>query len=220
MALFTYAQNKLIDFVLRQQAWTPPSVAYVGLILATKGYHATSTAYSSGDTVMPIGGNGRLYKCTTGGTTAGSAPTWPTTPGGTVSDGGAVWTEQSLAIEQGTFDEVSTSGTNYARVRVPGAGSLSLSAGFSGTASSSDTLASAGTSGTTYNLAAITYGVPSANWGGAGGGVIFGYFIADALTAGNPYLWFALNTPKTVNNGDPAPAFATAALNVNFGYDA
>jgi hypothetical protein len=49
-------------------------------------------AKSSGDYVKPSTRNGYVYKCTTAGTTAGTEPTWPTTPGNTVTDGGAVWT--------------------------------------------------------------------------------------------------------------------------------
>ncbi len=52
-----------------------------------------STAYSVGDIVVPTatGENGFTYKCTAAGTSASSAPTWPTTISGTVSDGGVDW---------------------------------------------------------------------------------------------------------------------------------
>lgn len=52
-----------------------------------------STAYALGQFVRPTAGNGRRYACTTAGTTGGTEPTWPTSAGGTVNDGGAVWTE-------------------------------------------------------------------------------------------------------------------------------
>lgn len=55
------------------------------------GTRANSTAYSVGQIATP--GNGHWYMVTTAGTTGGSAPTWPTTDGGTVSDGTATWTE-------------------------------------------------------------------------------------------------------------------------------
>lgn len=53
-----------------------------------------TTAYSDGDRAKPTSGNlnGFFYEATTAGTSAGSEPTWPTTIGGTVTDGTVVWT--------------------------------------------------------------------------------------------------------------------------------
>ena len=53
---------------------------------------AASTAYALGDVVQPTTRNGYNYECTTAGTSGGSEPAWPTTPGNTVNDGAAVWT--------------------------------------------------------------------------------------------------------------------------------
>lgn len=200
-ALCDYAENKLIDWLKRGQTVTPPATWYYGLIVATRGYSNSirSTAISSGDTVIPATPNGRIYKCTTAGTTGSGEPTWPTTAGGTVSDGTAVWTEQTTAMEAGTFSEVT--GGSYARVGV--ASSL---ANFAGTQSAGSTTASSGTGGTTSNNGTITFPAPTANWG-----VIFGMFSADAVSAGNIWDYGALTTPKTVNNADPAPSFAAAA---------
>jgi len=50
-----------------------------------------STVYAKGDIVAPTTPNGYLYRCTVGGTTAASEPTWPTTFGNTVVDNGATW---------------------------------------------------------------------------------------------------------------------------------
>lgn len=52
---------------------------------------ANSTAYALGDVVRPASGNGFLYKCVAAGTSAGSIPTYPTTYGATVVDGGVTW---------------------------------------------------------------------------------------------------------------------------------
>lgn len=51
-----------------------------------------STAYSLGDAVRPTTRNGYAYECTVAGTSGGSEPTWPTTPGNTVVDGTVTWT--------------------------------------------------------------------------------------------------------------------------------
>lgn len=52
---------------------------------------ANSTAYTVGDVVRPATGNGFVYQATSAGTTAGSIPTYPTTIGQTVADGGVTW---------------------------------------------------------------------------------------------------------------------------------
>lgn len=95
-------------------------------------------------------------------------------------------------------------GGAYARVAVTSA----LTA-WAGTQAAASTVASSGTSGTTSNNAAVTFPAPTANWG-----VVTGFGIFDAATAGNLLIWGALTTNKTVNNGDPAPSFAAAALSL------
>lgn len=95
-------------------------------------------------------------------------------------------------------------GGAYARVAVTSA----LTA-WAGTQGAGTTVASSGTTGTTSNNAAVTFPAPTANWG-----VVTGFGIFDAATAGNLLIWGALTTNKTVNNGDPAPSFAAAALSL------
>ena len=51
-----------------------------------------STAYAVGDRCTPSTLNSHTYECTTAGTSDTTEPTWPTTNGDTVTDGGAVWT--------------------------------------------------------------------------------------------------------------------------------
>lgn len=71
---------------------------------------AASAAKSVNDIVRPATHNGYRYKCTVGGTTGGSQPTWPTTIGQTVVDGTVTWrceselndiTDVRLATTQG-----------------------------------------------------------------------------------------------------------------------
>ena len=58
---------------------------------------AASTAYSVGalrrQLATPSVNNERVFRCTTAGTSGGSAPSWNLTQGGTTNDGTAVWTE-------------------------------------------------------------------------------------------------------------------------------
>lgn len=210
-----FLENTLVDVLLRGQSatinsktlsWSAAPTFYVGLIVSTRGYSSSvrSTAVALNDTVIPATPNGRIYKCTTAGTTGASEPTWTTAAGGTVSDGTAVWTEQTTSMEAGTFTEVS--GGSYARASV--AASL---ANFAGTQSAGSTTASTGTAGQTSNNAAIAFAAPSANWG-----LIFGHFISDAASAGNAICYAALTTPKSVNSGDAAPQFNAGNMTIAF----
>ena len=95
------------------------------------------------------------------------------------------------------------SGNGYTRASV-----TSSLANWAGTQSAGSTAASSGTNGTTSNNNAITFPAPSGgNWG-----VITGFGIFDAATAGNLIIYGALTSSKTINNGDSAPSFAAGAL--------
>lgn len=210
-----FLENTLVDVLFRAQSatinaktlsWSLAPTYYVGLIVATRGYSSSirSTAIALNDTVIPATPNGRIYKCTTAGTTGAGEPTWPTTAGGTVSDGTAVWTEQTTNMEAGTFTEAT--GGSYARASV-----VCSLANFAGTQSAGSTTASTGTGGQTSNNAAIAFAAPTGNWG-----LIFGHFFADASSAGNALCYTALTTPKTVNSGDSAPQFNSGTLTLTF----
>jgi len=206
-AMNDYCENKIVDWLLRGQAFSPPANWYNGLIRATRGFSNSirSTAVSSGDTAIPATPNGRIYRVTTSGTTGSGEPTWCTTQGCTTSDGTAVWTEMTTDLEAGNLTNVTeVSGGSYARVQI-----TSNTTNWAGTQSAGSTSASTGTGGTTSNNGSISFPSPTANWG-----VIFGFFLADANSAGNLCIWSALTTPKTVNNGDPAPVFSAGALTV------
>lgn len=100
---------------------------------------------------------------------------------------------------------VEVSGSGYTRVTI-----VSNATNWAATNAAASTVApSTGNTGTTSNNGAITFGTPGANWG-----VITGFGIFDASTAGNLLIFGALTTSKTVNNGDAAPAFSPAALSI------
>jgi len=69
--------------------------------------------------------------------------------------------------------------------------------------------AASATDGLTDNAAAITFPAPTANWG-----VVVAFGIFDATSGGNLLVWGPITPNKTINNGDPAPAFAIGALDV------
>ena len=95
------------------------------------------------------------------------------------------------------------SGGGYARVSVP-PGDANWTATQGGTSG-----ASSGTNGATANVLAVTFPVPSADWGHLTHMAIY-----DAATAGNPLIWSPLATPRDVVNGDPAPRFMPGTLSV------
>jgi hypothetical protein len=68
------------------------------------GIWEASTPYIVGNAVVPVPATGFVFECTTPGTTNSSPPTWPTTLGATVAEGGGstvVWTcLQAIGIGQ------------------------------------------------------------------------------------------------------------------------
>lgn len=140
-----YAENKVLDYIFRAQAWTQPTTLCVGL--ATASISDTTT----GATVTEAGYTGYAR--------------------GQLNASYSAW--------KGTGDEVTNTG-------------------------------SAGTDGTASNASAITIGSAATS----GPTVVTHFFLADSCTAGagNILFYGALGTSKTINNGDPAPAFAIDAL--------
>lgn len=79
----------------------------------------TSHAYAIGDVVVPATPNDHWYMATAAGTSAASAPTWPTS-GGTVTDGTVTWQDMGLIAVASGFEL----DAGYAVVNVPETGLL------------------------------------------------------------------------------------------------
>ena len=171
---------------------------------------ANSTAYIVGQRVMLGTSDLSVYECVIAGTSAGAPPAFNTAIGSTTADGTVTW----LTCKQGlpkrqlfvalytvapaeltTGTEVT--GGSYARVSAD-----PLDANWS---------APDATGGLTANVSDIVFPAPTANWGS-----IVSFGIWDRSTGGNAMFYGDLTTPKTVNNGDPAPRFPAGALTVFF----
>lgn len=203
--LFTaYLANKIVDWLWRGQAYSPATANLsVGLLTSTKGPRANSSVYALTDTISLTANDGRthLYKCTTAGTSAAAqAALYPGATAEAITDGTAVFTEQSNALR---LAAVEASYTNYARANL--AASL---ANWAGTQGAGTTVASSGTGvPTTSNNATLTFGTAA----GSGPTYVWAKGFFDAVTGGNLLTIEPLTVVKTINNGDPAPTFAAGA---------
>jgi hypothetical protein len=108
------------------------------------------------------------------------------------------------AADSDSAQGAEVSGGGYARVAVS-----SSMANWAGTQGPGTTAVSSGTSGTTSNNGTLTFPTPSAAWGQA-----IGFGIHDSATGGIELYYGALGTPKTINNGDPAPYFPPGSLTI------
>ena len=213
MGMFTdFAQNKINDAILRGQALGAPATWFIALLKCTKGQRANSTAYALNDTIaVLISGKNYLYKVTTAGTTAAAQPgTLTGAANEVITDGTAVLTEQTAALDAATA-LVEPSGGSYARVSV----TASL-ANFAGTQGAGTTVASTGTTGTSSNNGTIAFPVPTADQT-TGTEKIWGAAFYDASSAGNAWMWMGLTAVQSVLNGQAAPSFAAATLTTQIG---
>ena len=177
-----------------------PATHNIGLMTGTT-WLATH-AYSSGAYVIPTTfasittQAGKIFKCTTAGTSSGTQPTWPTTTGGTVVDGTVTWTEVSLLFAQGTFTGAEISGNAYARVAV-----TANSTNYPNATSAQPAVLSNGT--------VITFPSPTADWG-----LAIGWLDSSASTAGNIWAWAPMTTALDCASGS-TPSFAISALSLS-----
>jgi hypothetical protein len=197
-------ENVLIDWLLRAQAMTSingataaaatgPANTYMALYRATAGISPRSTAVTVGQTTVPATSNGRMYRCTTAGTTGAGEPTWGTVNNGTTTDGTAVWTEMNSDFEGNTTNltSVEVTGGSYARLTI-------VSALANWTATQGGTGVSTGSSGATANVNILTFSpTPTAGWG-----VVAAAGLCDASTTGNLLMYGVMAVPKTINSGD------------------
>lgn len=203
-----FAENKVQDAIHRGQSLGAPATMYFTLLTCTKGARANSTAYSLNDTIAVLANDSKyhLYKCTTAGTSAASQGSiYPGATAEAITDGTAVFTEQTTALCANT-SIVEPSGGSYARVAL----TASL-ANMSGTQGGGTTVASSGSGGTISNNVAITFPTPTADWT-TGTVKIWGWAMYDASTSGNLWEWGQLNTLQSVLNGQSAPSFAIGQL--------
>lgn len=169
----TYLDDKLIDHANGVTAYTMPTV-YVAMIIASAGVSPRSTAVTAGETTVPATPNGHMYRCTTAGTTGSTEPTWPTTSGGTVTDGTAVWTEATPDF-QGNSNLVEASYTGYARVALSG----DMGSASAGSASNTTQIGFGTNTSTTTQVAAA-------------------WMTFDASTAGNGLRYAVATAPLSV----------------------
>jgi hypothetical protein len=201
MPFCTVTEKALLGQELGDTSPTIPGTHYAGLLIASTW--AASTSYSTGVYVIPTtfgsltGSVGRVFKCTTGGTSSSSQPTWPTTPGGTVTDGTVTWTEVSTLFAAGTFTGAEPSGGGYARV------------GITNNTTNWPT-PTGGNPAQVQNANVIAWPTTTASWGQIVGTVAF-----DALTAGNARWWGLLASASTVATSvGVAPQISATQLTV------
>lgn len=107
----------------------------------------------------------------------------------------ALWIALYTVTPSDSGGGTEVTGGSYVRVNVP-----PLDANWT---------AASATDGASDNAVAITFAVPSANWG-----TVVAFAAHSASTAGDMYFWGPISPSKTINNGDPAPSFAIGALDV------
>ena len=176
-----------------------PTDYRIGLIQAKSVWTATTAfSASTNDIVVPtnFSSTNKIFRCTTSGTTGSSEPTWPTTSGGTVTDGTVVWTEVTpyfYVSSQVIGKEVAATG-GYVRQTL---NNTSGAAVWVDPTTSVPTTAPA----TTNWGSAISF--PVSTGSGWGSGPVVGFIITDGTTTsgnGNVWAWGTLSAYLTVSS--------------------
>jgi len=204
MGLTTYTEDLVLN-AFGQGATAPlsgPTDHFFGLLTGTEW--TGSASQTEGKYVIPTtfnsitGQTGKIFICTVGGESSSEEPSWPTTPGGTVVDGGVTWTEVSLLFQAGTFTgaELEIGTANYARAEVAG-----NATNFPDATDAQPAVLS--------NGIAINFNSPEADWG-----LVIGWIDSDAGTAGNIWAWGVTATAIDCASGS-SPSFAIGALTLS-----
>lgn len=178
--------------------FTPPATQFFGLILGAPWTAGTVIALNTFIVGSAFATSNRhIFKCTTGGTTGGSEPTWNQTVGSTTTDNTVVWTETSTLFGAGSFTNAEPTAGAYARV------SATNNTVTWTTPSGSDPAS-------VSNAIAISFPQSTAAWGYASG-----FLISDAGSGGNYRAWGLLNQTLAVLSSNITPSFPIGSLVVN-----
>lgn len=201
MGFTTLAHEKFLNGYGQDASLSSPATINVGLLVVPNpaGVWTATHAYSTGAYVIPTtfdsisGQIGKIFKATTGGTSGGTQPTWPTSVGGTVTDGSVTWTEVADLFAAGTFTGAEATGGSYARVAV-----TANSTNFPNATAAQPSVSENGT--------AVNFPTPTADWGFA-----VGWLESDASSAGNIWFWGAMTSHLDCSIGS-SPSFGVNAL--------
>lgn len=95
MTEFPVNERGEYEIVLDPDDELPFAIAWYWFLRGDDGFWAPRIFVAPGEIFTPAKAalNGHRYRCMVGGTTGSSAPTWPTSSGATVTDGGVTWKE-------------------------------------------------------------------------------------------------------------------------------
>jgi hypothetical protein len=205
MPFTTLTEKALLGLELGDTSPSIPGTHYCGLLAAAS--RANSTAYTSGQYIInptfpfsTANSVWSIFKCTTSGTSAGSAPAGYASggvAGGTITDGTAVFTEVSALFAAGTTTGAEPSTGSYARESITNN-------------TTNWPTPTGGDPATVSNGTSITFPTTTASWG-----QLVGFGLWDALSGGNLRTWGLLSAASTVaTSTGVTPSFAATNLSV------